>query len=50
MHYLSCLCAESNPSVRREIVKVFGILGALDPYKHRLNQLALEGRQDDEEV
>ena len=33
---------------RKEVIKVFGILGALDPYRHKQNQLILEGRQDDE--
>eukprot|EP01114_Cavostelium_apophysatum_P008932 TRINITY_DN21_c0_g2_i1.p1 TRINITY_DN21_c0_g2~~TRINITY_DN21_c0_g2_i1.p1 ORF type:complete len:2332 (-),score=773.36 TRINITY_DN21_c0_g2_i1:268-7263(-) len=39
---------ETSPAIRKEVIKVFGILGALDPYKHKLNQLLLEGRQDEE--
>lgn len=40
--------SETNGSIRKETIKVFGILGALDPYKHRQNELLLEGRQDDD--
>eukprot|EP01117_Protostelium_nocturnum_P014316 TRINITY_DN5444_c0_g1_i3.p1 TRINITY_DN5444_c0_g1~~TRINITY_DN5444_c0_g1_i3.p1 ORF type:complete len:2209 (+),score=787.54 TRINITY_DN5444_c0_g1_i3:161-6787(+) len=40
---------ETNPSIRLEVIKVFGIIGALDPYKQRMNQLALEGRMDDDD-
>jgi FKBP12-rapamycin complex-associated protein len=31
------LRTESNQAVRREVVKVLGILGALDPYRRKVN-------------
>lgn len=31
------LRTESNQPVRREVVKVLGILGALDPYRRKVN-------------
>jgi FKBP12-rapamycin complex-associated protein len=30
------LKTESNPSVRREVIKVLGIIGALDPYRRKV--------------
>ena len=30
---------EQNPVNRMEVLRVFGLLGALDPYRHRLSQL-----------
>ncbi|KAJ3394189.1 phosphatidylinositol kinase- protein kinase tor1 [Entophlyctis sp. JEL0112] len=33
---LAVLKAETAPHIRLEVVKVIGILGALDPYKHKL--------------
>ncbi len=30
---------EQVPSMRLEVIKVLGILGALDPYKYKMNQL-----------
>ncbi len=41
--------SERNPLIRKEVISVLGILGALDPYQHRMNQLILEGRTEDEE-
>ncbi|KAI8062483.1 armadillo-type protein [Gongronella butleri] len=34
---ISILKTEQNTSIRRETVKLMGILGALDPYRHRMN-------------
>ena len=47
---LNLIQSETNSSIRKEGIKVFGIIGALDPYKQKMNQLLLEGRQDDEEA
>eukprot|EP01116_Phalansterium_solitarium_P018594 TRINITY_DN4988_c0_g1_i2.p1 TRINITY_DN4988_c0_g1~~TRINITY_DN4988_c0_g1_i2.p1 ORF type:complete len:2361 (-),score=824.80 TRINITY_DN4988_c0_g1_i2:390-7472(-) len=46
---LNEIITERSHSIRQEVIKVFGILGALDPYTYKLNQLALEGRQEGEE-
>ncbi|PFX15507.1 Serine/threonine-protein kinase mTOR, partial [Stylophora pistillata] len=35
---LNFLKTEQAPGVRREAIRVLGLLGALDPYKHKLNQ------------
>ncbi|KAF9162608.1 phosphatidylinositol kinase- protein kinase tor1 [Actinomortierella ambigua] len=37
---MSILKAEQSPAIRRETVKVLGILGALDPYRHK--QMVIE--------
>lgn len=34
------LRTETNQSVKREVIKVLGILGALDPYRRKVNQSA----------
>eukprot|EP00002_Diphylleia_rotans_P004010 TRINITY_DN1288_c0_g1_i6.p1 TRINITY_DN1288_c0_g1~~TRINITY_DN1288_c0_g1_i6.p1 ORF type:complete len:2340 (-),score=509.17 TRINITY_DN1288_c0_g1_i6:204-7223(-) len=39
---------ETLPTIRTELLKVTGILGALDPYKHKMNQLELQGRREAE--
>ncbi|GAM16986.1 hypothetical protein SAMD00019534_001610 [Acytostelium subglobosum LB1] len=36
---LNAIKTERNQSIRREVIKVLGILGALDPYKHKMNEL-----------
>eukprot|EP01119_Soliformovum_irregulare_P016010 TRINITY_DN4594_c0_g1_i2.p1 TRINITY_DN4594_c0_g1~~TRINITY_DN4594_c0_g1_i2.p1 ORF type:complete len:2365 (-),score=692.80 TRINITY_DN4594_c0_g1_i2:62-7156(-) len=41
---------ESNKSIRQELLKVLGILGGLDPYKHRRNILRLGGSSDEQEA
>ncbi|RUP43431.1 hypothetical protein BC936DRAFT_137191, partial [Jimgerdemannia flammicorona] len=41
---INILKTEQNNSIRRETVKLLGILGALDPYKHKMN---LAGGSDD---
>jgi FKBP12-rapamycin complex-associated protein len=41
---LGSLKSEEEWSTRREVIKVLGILGAIDPYKHK--QLQLFGTQD----
>jgi phosphatidylinositol kinase/protein kinase (PI-3 family) len=37
---LAILKSGQLPVVRREVVKVLGIIGALDPFKHKMNQLS----------
>ena len=36
---LNAVKTEQNPHIRLEVLKVLGILGALDPYRHRLTLL-----------
>lgn len=35
---INFLKTESQPFVRRETIRVLGLLGALDPYKHKMNR------------
>lgn len=37
------MLAVGAPPVRREVMKVLGVIGALDPHQHKLNQAALQG-------
>jgi FKBP12-rapamycin complex-associated protein len=39
---------EQGSSVRQEVVKVLGILGALDPYKHKTIQMEVRKKKSDE--
>jgi FKBP12-rapamycin complex-associated protein len=39
---------EQGSSVRQEVVKVLGILGALDPYKHKTIQMEVGKKKSDE--
>lgn len=34
---------EGNPQQRHEVVRVLGVLGALDPHTHKTNQASLSG-------
>lgn len=34
------IITEQIPAIRTEVLKVLGILGALDPYKHKINKTA----------
>ncbi|KAK7093536.1 serine/threonine-protein kinase mTOR-like isoform X2 [Littorina saxatilis] len=34
---LNFLKTEQGPTIRREVIRVLGLLGALDPHKHRMN-------------
>ncbi|KAI8371602.1 armadillo-type protein [Radiomyces spectabilis] len=36
---INILKTEQNPTIRRETVKLMGILGALDPYRHKMNAI-----------
>ncbi|EGG15157.1 protein kinase [Cavenderia fasciculata] len=42
---LNAIKTERIASIRREVIKVLGILGALDPYKHKMNELG-QRRED----
>ena len=46
------MLSEGAVTVRREVMKVLGIIGALDPHTHKLNlaQLQGEGRLEREGV
>uniref|UniRef100_A0A1B0GIX2 Serine/threonine-protein kinase TOR n=2 Tax=Lutzomyia longipalpis TaxID=7200 RepID=A0A1B0GIX2_LUTLO len=43
---INFLKTEQQPSIRRETIKVLGLLGALDPYKHKINRGLIDGQQD----
>ena len=43
---INFLKTEQQPSLRRETMKVLGILGALDPYKHTVRTRPGRGRPD----
>ena len=36
---LNAIQTEQLPSIRREVLRVIGIIGAIDPYKHKITQL-----------
>ena len=38
------MLSEGAPGVRREVMKVLGIIGALDPHTHKVNLAELQGR------
>lgn len=44
--FLHLIKTERAPLIRREVVKVLGIIGAVDPYKHKLNQMVGGGRDE----
>eukprot|EP00026_Physarum_polycephalum_P000091 Phypoly_transcript_00091.p1 GENE.Phypoly_transcript_00091~~Phypoly_transcript_00091.p1 ORF type:complete len:2307 (+),score=451.47 Phypoly_transcript_00091:133-7053(+) len=43
---LNIIKGERTPSIRREVIKVLGILGALDPYKHKMNQHVARSKEE----
>uniref|UniRef100_A0A0P4VNQ8 Serine/threonine-protein kinase TOR n=2 Tax=Scylla TaxID=6760 RepID=A0A0P4VNQ8_SCYOL len=43
---LSFLKTEQQPAVRRGTIRVLGLLGALDPYKHKMNVGAIKIQED----
>ncbi|KAG7166823.1 Serine/threonine-protein kinase mTOR-like [Homarus americanus] len=43
---LSFLKTEQQPAVRRETIRVLGLLGALDPYKHKMNVGMIKIQED----
>ncbi|KAK7077632.1 hypothetical protein SK128_008818 [Halocaridina rubra] len=43
---LSFLKTEQQPAVRRETIRVLGLLGALDPYKHKMNTGMIKIHED----
>lgn len=43
---LNFLKTEQQPKDRRETIRVLGLLGALDPYKHKMTKRLLEGPPD----
>ncbi len=36
--FLNLIKTERAPLIRREVAKVFGIIGAVDPYKHKMGR------------
>lgn len=40
------LKTEQQMPIRRETIRVLGLLGALDPYKHKMNKGLIDGQQD----
>lgn len=43
---LNAIKGERAPGIRKEVTKVVGILGALDPYKYKVNQLLARNKED----
>ncbi|XP_071482072.1 serine/threonine-protein kinase mTOR-like [Diadema antillarum] len=43
---LNFLKTEQSPTLRRETIRVLGLLGALDPYKHKINQGVIDTAGD----
>lgn len=43
---ISFLKSEQQTTIRRETIRVLGLLGALDPYKHKMNRGLIDGQQD----
>lgn len=43
---INFLKTETQPSVRRETIRVLGLLGALDPYKHKMNRGMIDNPND----
>ncbi|KPJ18652.1 Serine/threonine-protein kinase mTOR [Papilio machaon] len=43
---LNFLKTEQQPKDRRETIRVLGLLGALDPYKHKLTRGLIDGQPD----
>eukprot|EP00742_Colponemidia_sp_Colp-10_P007030 GILJ01007544.1.p1 GENE.GILJ01007544.1~~GILJ01007544.1.p1 ORF type:complete len:2402 (-),score=355.14 GILJ01007544.1:281-6541(-) len=40
----NALKGEQSWTLRREVIRVLGIIGALDPYRHKINQMHLRGQ------
>lgn len=43
---LNFLKTEQQPKDRRETIRVLGLLGALDPYKHKISRGLIDGKPD----
>lgn len=43
---INFLKTETQPAVRRETIRVLGLLGALDPYKHKMNRGLIDNAND----
>lgn len=43
---INFLKSEQQSYIRRETIRVLGLLGALDPYKHKINKGLIDGQQD----
>lgn len=43
---INFLKTEQQKSVRRETIRVLGLLGALDPYKHKMNKGLIDSQRD----
>lgn len=43
---INFLKTEQQRSIRRETMRVLGLLGALDPYKHKMNKGLIDGQKD----
>jgi FKBP12-rapamycin complex-associated protein len=42
---LDTIKSERNLLIRKEVIKVFGLLGALDPYKHKMTEIQFRDQQ-----
>lgn len=43
---INFLKTEQQPVIRRETIRVLGLLGALDPYKHKISRDLIDGQVD----
>lgn len=43
---INFLKTEQQPVIRRETIRVLGLLGALDPYKHKISRGMIDGQAD----
>jgi serine/threonine-protein kinase mTOR len=43
---INFLKTEQQTSIRRETIRVLGLLGALDPYKHKMNRGLIDSQKD----
>lgn len=43
---INFLKTEQQPTIRRETIRLLGLLGALDPYKHKMNKGMIDGQKD----
>lgn len=43
---LNIIKSERTPSIRQEVIKVMGILGAVDPHSHKITQLLARSKEE----
>lgn len=43
---LNIIKSERTPTIRQEVIKVLGILGAMDPHNHKVTQLIARSKEE----